>query len=1017
MFIRSRVAWGLFVWISFTGACLAQEKRVNAADKAETIGPRSGTLDEPQADDRLVRIPTIDLSGETQRHVTIARGTDELYQGHPTTLLIPDGKTMYCVWTINHGGPCGPLKRSDDGGRTWSDLLAVPDNWLKVRNCPAVYRLVDPSGTVRIFVFAGQGPGGAMQQSHSEDGGKTWTPMASNGLECVMPFCTIVPIDDGRQLLAMSNIRRPNETQEKYSNVVSQSVSDDGGLTWGKWRIVLDIAGCKPCEPELVRSPDGKQLLCLMRENNRAFNAWMMTSEDEGGTWSEAKPLPASLSGDRHMSAYASDGRLIVCFRDTAARSPTRDHFVAWVGSYADIVSGGDGQYRVKLLHSYAGGDCGYPGLEVLHDGTLVASTYVKYEPGTRKHSVVSVRFTLDELDQKVRLGRFMPEETRTSGAPAVPNLAGSAKASASSEFSVDGSEAANAVDGRMSVAGRWVSDAKLPHTLTLTWDEEKQIERVRVFSGFTDRPGLAVQDYTIQYSDGKAWHVAASVQNSDAEGPLECSDSRFGAVTTSSLKLEITKAPNNIARIFEVEVYGPEESPGPLGDEPQLFVDDRRIARRSGVVRRVHACRKLPEPVIEASLPWEGDDDDSRLYIYGSVFRDPDSGQLGMWYNRGRQLLYATSDDGIHWARPQLGLVDWKGNTDNNILPISLHSPSIIYDEHETVLAKRYKALGYMGKGYGVAYSTDGLKWTLYPENPVLSGGDTCTLSQDPGTHEYLAFHKLYNSHRGHKRRLVYLSLSKDLQDWTPQKLVMAPDKIDDAQTRVEGGLYSQFYNMSCFPYGGQFLGLVTHFRFTGEPEEKGPGQSPHDGPIDVQLVHSRDGRTWSRLEHRVPVIPNGPYDYDAGCILGTANSPVIVGDEMWIYYTAITTTHGGYLPKKKITIARAAWRRDGFVSLDAGDEESVIETVAIEPVADRLFVNADASRGELRVEILDATGRLMPGYEAEACVPIKTDGVQSRIQWREHDTLPTGKPVHFRFHLRHTKLFSYTVRRVAEE
>ena len=874
---------------------------MNPTNKRETIGLRSVALDKPKARDRQVRIPTIDLSGETERHVTIARGTDEVYQGHPTTLLMPDGKTMYCVWTLNHGGPCGPLKRSDDGGKTWSDPLAVPDNWRKVRNCPTLYRLVDSSGTARLFVFAGQGPDGTMHQSHSEDGGKSWTPMASNGLKCVMPFCTIVPIDGGKQLLAMSNIRRPNETEEQFSNVVSQSVSDDGGLTWSEWRIVLDIAGCKPCEPELVPSPDGKQLLCLIRENNREFNAWRMTSDDEGETWSEADPLPASLSGDRHMSAYALDGRLIICFRDTAARSPTRNHFVAWVGTYADIVNGGDGQYRVKLLHSYAGGDCGYPGLDVLPDGTLVATTYVKYEPGTRKHSVVSVRFTLDELDRKVRVGEFMSEETRAPGAPAIPNLAMSATASASSKFRVNGSE----------------------------------------------------------------------------------------------------------------------EAPGPLGEEVQLFVDDRRIASRSGVVRRVHACRKAPEPVLEPSMPWEGDDLDSRVYIYGSVLRDPETEQFRMWYNRGSYLLYATSDDGIHWTRPKLGLVDWMGNRDNNILPLSLHSPSIIRDEHETDPAKRYKALGYLGggSGYGVAYSAEGLKWTLYPKNPVLPGGDTCTLSQDPRTHEYLAFHKLYRSHRDHQRRLVYLSRSKDMQDWTPQKLVMAPDKIDDAQTRVEGGLYSQFYNMSCFPYGGQFLGLVTHFRFTGEPQEKqGPDQSPADGPIDVQLVHSRDGRNWDRLEQRVPVIPNGPYDYDAGCILGVANSPVFVGDQMWLYYTAITTTHGGYMPKKRITIARAVWRRDGFVSLDADDEAGVVETVALQPVADQLFVNADASRGELRVEIREVTGRVVPGYEANACVPIKTDSVQCRVRWQAHDTLPTGKPIHFRFYPKHAKLFSYTVRAEGE-
>ena len=67
---------------------------------------------------REITIPTIDISQETGRHVIIAAGTEDTYQGHATTLLVPDGKTMFRAWRIDHGGPCGPMKRSDDGGLT-----------------------------------------------------------------------------------------------------------------------------------------------------------------------------------------------------------------------------------------------------------------------------------------------------------------------------------------------------------------------------------------------------------------------------------------------------------------------------------------------------------------------------------------------------------------------------------------------------------------------------------------------------------------------------------------------------------------------------------------------------------------------------------------------------------------------------------------------------------------------------------------------------------------------------------
>jgi hypothetical protein len=351
--------------------------------------------------------PVLDLSGDTSRQVVVAQGTPDIYQGHPTTVLLPDGKTMYCVWTYGHGGSCGPMKRSDDGGLTWSELLPVPENWATTRNCPAIYRLTDPQGVSRLIVYAGQGPGGTrqpdngtMQMSYSMDDGKTWSPMKSLDLECVMPFCTIMPVDGGKRLIGLSNIRRPGETKDKKSNIVTQSESLDGGLTWSPWRVLVDLGDLKPCEPEVVRSPDGKQLLCLMRENIRSNAGHYILSNDEGRNWTEVKDLPPSLHGDRHKAQYAADGRLVVVFRDMGAKSPTRNHFVAWVGRFEDILSGKDSGYKIKLLHSHARSDCGYPGLEVLPDGTFVATTYVKYRPGEDKHSVVSTRFHLNETDK-----------------------------------------------------------------------------------------------------------------------------------------------------------------------------------------------------------------------------------------------------------------------------------------------------------------------------------------------------------------------------------------------------------------------------------------------------------------------------------------------------------------------------------------------------------------------------------------------------------------------------------------
>ena len=345
-------------------------------------------------------IPIVDISGESHRHVVVAPGTLTEYRGQVNTVLMADNRTMFAVWSIGHGGMCGPMKQSSDGGLTWSDMLTTPEDWRSVGSCPCIFRLTDTAGVERLFVFAGRPK---LYQSVSVDGGATWTPMTWTGMYKPGGNTVVVPIHAGRRhLMLVQRGPQPNSARAKSHLSIWQAVSADGGQTWDDYHRVCVVPGADPCEPELVRSPDGRQLLCLMRENRRRFNSLMMLSDNEGDTWSDAKELPAGLTGDRHMACYASDGRLVVAFRDMAELSPTKGSYVAWVGTYDDIVSGREGQYRVKLLHQYGDQpwDCGYSGVECLADGTFVATTYVKYRPGPEKNSIVSVRFKLAETDR-----------------------------------------------------------------------------------------------------------------------------------------------------------------------------------------------------------------------------------------------------------------------------------------------------------------------------------------------------------------------------------------------------------------------------------------------------------------------------------------------------------------------------------------------------------------------------------------------------------------------------------------
>jgi len=132
------------------------------------------------------------------------------------------------------------------------------------------------------------------------------------------------------------------------------------------------------------------------------MNSLFSVSNDEGDSWSPPRELPLALTGDRFLPRYAHDGRLVIIFRPFPPESDWNNpdsYCTAWVGTYDDIVHDREGQYLIKLLHSHRGADHTYSGLEILPDGTFVATTYIQYQPGEELQSIVSVRFRLDEID------------------------------------------------------------------------------------------------------------------------------------------------------------------------------------------------------------------------------------------------------------------------------------------------------------------------------------------------------------------------------------------------------------------------------------------------------------------------------------------------------------------------------------------------------------------------------------------------------------------------------------------
>jgi hypothetical protein len=344
----------------------------------------------------------IDLADDTQRQVLVDKEEGQ-YLGHPTTVLLEDNRTIIVVYPKGHGRGAIVMKKSSDGGLTWSERLPTPENWSSSQEVPTIYRVIDREATKRLILFSGLYP---IRIAISENDGDTWSPLEPIGdFGGMVAMASVERLANGDYMaLFHDDGRFIDGSGEVATFRVYKTLSHDGGVTWGAPTVIATHDSAHLCEPGLVRSPDGEQIAVLLRENSRQFNSFAIFSDNEGETWSDPRELPRSLTGDRHTAKYAPDGRMFVTFRDQSADSPTKGDWVAWVGTYEDIVRGRDGQYRVRLMDNKRGADTAYPGLELLPDGTFVATTYGHWTEGEQPY-IMSVRLKLSELDQLAAAG------------------------------------------------------------------------------------------------------------------------------------------------------------------------------------------------------------------------------------------------------------------------------------------------------------------------------------------------------------------------------------------------------------------------------------------------------------------------------------------------------------------------------------------------------------------------------------------------------------------------------------
>ena len=414
------------------------------------------------------------------------------------------------------------------------------------------------------------------------------------------------------------------------------------------------------------------------------------------------------------------------------------------------------------------------------------------------------------------------------------------------------------------------------------------------------------------------------------------------------------------------------------LGPQPfrmELFLhDDALIAERDGVELRTARIRKHPaNPLIGIDRPWE-----RGRFNYTCVIQDREEGLYKMWYqmilsnpgdNKSR-CHYAVSQDGIHWEKPALGLVEFEGSKENNILFEELKgirgTPSywVYKDYAEVDPGKRYKMMlqswGFQGRASKTAYSPDGVRWTMSEFGNLPGPFDSQNgLFWDESIGQYVGY---FRSHvRGY--RSISRATSPDGFHWSRPMTVETVDEQDPVTWHL--------YIPGVFKYHGArntYIMMTTGFDDTANE-------------MYPQLGVSRDGIHWHRF--REPIIPPGEAGtWDAGSTRGIGSEIMFEGQTALFYHGSSV---GGHVDGGKQAIGLALIQQGAFVGWHAA-ATGTLTTHRLRTRhhhRDKFFLNVDAEGGSVRAELLDDDGNVLPGFSRADCQPITTAGSKIRVEW----------------------------------
>jgi hypothetical protein len=455
-----------------------------------------------------------------------------------------------------------------------------------------------------------------------------------------------------------------------------------------------------------------------------------------------------------------------------------------------------------------------------------------------------------------------------------------------------------------------------------------------------------------------------------------------------------------------------------PIDVGRQLFVDDFLIEGTT-MTRHFHTPVAYPgNPILQPDQPWERRNGTPMAMPFsGGVWVDPADGLFKMWYMAGyaESTALALSNDGLTWRKPNLG------NGTNVVFPGT--ADAVVIDPLDPDPARRYKLFAWTGGANGpIAYtdSADGITWRDLQWQSGIAG-DRSTVFFNPFRNKWVFSirESTPNGERGRIRRYWETEqlTEKDVH-WgavTNPALWMGADRGVDLP-RADLGIQPQLYNLDCFPYESLMVGMFSIFRGrpavnNGEGRLISPGRPKCN---DVCVGFSRDGFSWSRSEH-TPFFGvserRGAWNW--GNVQSTAPGCLVVGDTLYFYFSGRAGEAGSTSNDAAGSTGVAFLRRDGFASMEAGDEEATLTTRPVRFQGAHLFVNVDAPAGELRVEVLDEQGQTIAPFSKARCHPVRANSTLQRIGWAGGGALRAliGRPVRFRFYLTRGSLYAFWV------